>query len=326
MSVAKDNKDNKSVGYEKQYSIDEVLSWNQLFDMNRDNEGILFRWLANYIPQLFGAQYANQYQMVMRDCFYSPNILGVDAKHSAANRLSLDERLSLFSILRDDILRVNTMINGDVKDINWDNIYDTYTLVIEDPAILERVIDIMLRYQNKLGLAVIASLEQCLKKRFLEMLTAEQRVLLQRETTEAIRIGFYQNTKLLDVPIRRGRIYGIFMSNGKFNIIDNISQYRDSRFQPRSRACNTIDLDKLIFYAYASGMPIPVGINRTISHNITREELIRRLLAKQPGEKRAFKLERDSIPSFDIDKLRYYYILYSLSRDQLCKALESHFT
>lgn len=316
-----------------------------MFNANRNNEGTLFRWLADYIPRLLGAQYGNQYQIVMRDCFYS----------IIESQLSADEGIALFGILRDDIIRVRAMVNGDAKDvkdvkqavdtkdvkqavdvkdvkqavdvknIEWNNIYDMYTLTIENPAIVERVIDIMLRYQNKLGLAIISTLEQCLKKHFLQMLTAEQRILLQTQIVEALRIGFYIEAGNPLRVVDMNQIYGQIDERDTFRIIDNFTNY-DQRRVSRGRACNTIDFDKLIYYAYMTGMPIPDGINKSIRYDVTREYLIKALLTKQPGEKRAFKFERDSIPSFNIDKLRYYYVLYSLTRDQLCKALQSHFT
>jgi hypothetical protein len=160
------------------------------------------------------------------------------------------------------------------------------------------------------------------------MLTPEQRMLLQRETSEAIRIGFYLEAETPQPSVNGNQIYGQINAQGTLSIIDNINNplfnNNDRRVVARGRTCNTIDIDKLIYYAYMTSMPIPDGINKRIRYNITQEDIINKLLANQPGEKKAFTFERHLIPEFNIDQLRYYYVLYSLTKDQLCKALQAH--
>lgn len=113
-------------------------------------------------------------------------------------RLTKKEQDDLLSILKGDIFSVKPWLKDQkTSHIKWDNIYQEYTQVIGDPEFSDRVIDILTRYEQKLGISITAMLEQCVKKNFLQKLSPQEQQLIMTRFARIIKsITTYENDQI----------------------------------------------------------------------------------------------------------------------------------
>lgn len=146
-------------------------------------------------------------------------------------RLTKKEQDDLLEVLKSDVIRVKPELKDQkISLIKWDNIYQEYTQVIGDPQFSDRVIDILTRYDQKLGIAITSMLEQCIKKNFLQKLSLQEQQLIMDRIAKIIKsiTTTYENSQAIRKKKTLYQIWSSVMDNyGRKYLV--VSKYQDGK-------------------------------------------------------------------------------------------------
>lgn len=146
-------------------------------------------------------------------------------------RLTKKEQDDLLEVLKSDVIRVKPELKDQkISLIKWDNIYQEYTQVIGDPQFSDRVIDILTRYDQKLGIAITSMLEQCIKKNFLQKLSLQEQQLIMDRFAKIIKsiTTTYENSQAIRKKKTLYQIWSSVMDNyGRKYLV--VSKYQDGK-------------------------------------------------------------------------------------------------